>query len=106
MVFGLGSLPQLHLVAITPAFPQRASPNPLLENLHNLRRIASLWFANQRVHMFGHNDESDDKKPKSAAHLAEPAAVAAGAVLKKRQRKHPPEVVLFPKRACDGSNSQ
>jgi hypothetical protein len=49
--------------------PQQAPGETLFQRLHYQRGVAALRFAEQKVHMLGHDDIADDNKMIAAAHL-------------------------------------
>src|SRR5271157_2786630 len=61
---------QGHLPFRRSPFAAHTPRNSLLENLNDLGRRARTAFADEQVHMFGHNHISDQRKPITPAHLA------------------------------------
>src|SRR6266566_4546362 len=48
---------------------QHSPREPLRQRLHHLRRITFLWFADQQMHMFRHNDVTNHYDNIALAHL-------------------------------------
>lgn len=73
----LSKLPLIPQVAVVVALlPENASPQPLGEGQFQVvdsvcQKAAGLGFADQQVHVFGHDHVCVDRKAEAAAHLVQ-----------------------------------
>ena len=58
-------------IAVGTQAPEQAASESLLDSLHHHGGIASLRFAQQKMHVLGHDDIADHDKMVAPAHLLE-----------------------------------